>query len=94
MSKSFDAAAAPLPKRVFTKTLRDIEDLTARHGGDSDSLARNAFSMSATEWTYDIDWVFDQKEAHSLSDEQCEVLKARLRQRHREVWGEHTHTPD
>lgn len=95
MSNTFDAHTVPLPKRVFTKTLKDIEPKAKRLAGGYDAVLRNAFGMSAAEWTFDIDWVFDQQERHSLSQEQCEILKNRLRQRHRECWGEHnTHTPD
>jgi len=50
--------------------------------------------MSMSEWICDLGWLGEMEEACRLSDRESFQLRERLRARNREVWKEHSHTPD
>lgn len=94
MSNLIDAHEIELPPRVINRTLRDVTVITARHNGNAERLRQNAMAISAAEWLEDMDWLYGQREAVPLTDEQFIALREKFRTRHREVWGVYAHTPD
>lgn len=94
MSNLIAASEIELPPRVINRTLRDVIDITARHNGSADRLRQNAMSTSAAEWLEDMDWLYTQREAAPLTDEQFSALREKFRARHRDIWGSYAHTPD
>ena len=94
MSNSTNSSAIKLPPRVIRRTLQDVIDITARHNGDEERLRQNATGTSAAEWIEDMGWLYEQRETVPLTERQFSVLRERLRERHREIWGIYAYTPD